>query len=96
MRLFGLPEKGYRGEHFQNKPQENRWDDMGNYFEGADLKDWPAYEAPSLGEPYAPNGRRTEQLILPGMAEFEHTLGHLVMTGEMTALDAYNELGREE
>lgn len=32
MRLFGLPEKGYRGEHFQ-KDTEPRWDDMGNYFE---------------------------------------------------------------
>lgn len=77
MRLFGLPEKGYRGEHFQ-KDTEPRWDDMGNYFEP---------------ETYAEcDTEAIKQLVLPGMDAFEHIMGRLVLNGTIDAKDAYDRL----
>lgn len=37
-----------------------------------------------------------KQLVLPGMEAFEHSMGRLVLTGEVTAQEAYERLGELE
>jgi len=61
---------------------ENTWDSEGTYF--------------NAGGYAEADVEQIKQLVLPGMESFEHTLGRLVLSGEMSAIDAYNELRDKE